>query len=170
MQKAYAIQEGNGAATFRANVNALRNELGKNSNWTPKVLEMAKYNKLFTGLASFYGGMHSKLEEQTESSFVVRGVAGKGFVLYYLVRGIDANSSQIEPIARVDSGTKASITIRLLIMCIFPVVFAPVLIKNKANQARKFSADLLPVFCEYLQARLYGAPSPPDVQNRPQTR
>ena len=152
-QKLYTMRTDGGMAHFKVPLDVLRQELGNHPNWTPRVLEMAEYNKLFTGLASFYGGMHSKLLEQTASSFLVQGVAGKGFVLYYLVRKHDETSVMIEPVARIESSMKAGIYIRLAMMCIFPVVFAPMLIKNKSEQAKKFSQELLPVFCSYLETR-----------------
>ena len=107
------------------------------------------------GWPVFYGGMHSKLLEQTQNSFLVQGVAGKGLVLYYNVRMHDANSVMIEPIARIEGSIKFGIVLRLLLMCVVPVVFAPLIITNKRNQAKKFSAELLPVFCSYLESSIF---------------
>ncbi len=158
MSNFFTITGQNDSATINANFNNLRQRLLQDKQWAVHVLEIAHqssvrvaYGKVYSKVYSIVGGS-SVVVNEGPSYLLIRGTTGKNTRLLYRLQAIDANTTRVTPEGMVESIFIIIIPLALLMVCVIPVIFTPLVYIARKNIMKRFSARFLDAFCRYLES------------------
>lgn len=148
MSNLFKIEGENELAYFRANFSQLRQIFESDPNWVAGVMEIAQHYGITKGMQKFRNSLWgSKVEDQGTDYFEVRGTVS----LYYRVEAVSETVSRILPIGKLPTVLKVAIPLQLALVCIFPVIFTPLIFKLQKNKIEWSSKAHIEPLCQYLE-------------------
>ncbi len=150
MTSLHKIDGENEFAYFNANFNQLRQIFESDPNWVGNMMEVFGHYGLTRGMQSFRNSLFGcKIEKQGDNFFEVRGTVS----FYYRIEAVSQTVSRIVPVAQLLTIHKIILPFQLAILCLFPVVFTPLLYKLQRLKTLNSSKLHLEALCKYLEIR-----------------
>ena len=150
MSNYYKIEGENEFAYFRANLSQLRKVFESDPNWAGNVMEIFGHFGITKGMQKFRNSLFGcKVEEMGGNYFAVRGTLD----FCYRVEALNKDVSRIIPVGKLPTALKITIPFELALICIFPIIFTPLVYKVRRLKIENWSKAHLPALCQYLEMR-----------------
>ena len=142
-------------AVLEGNFDRVRECLEVNRHWGAEVLGYADEKARIIEWVRLCNKLRpSRIRGENKDAFLAVGTLGKKQSLVYRVEKQDQDSVKIIPMAYLEPKYKVGIALILVLFYIVPVLLAPIIWRQRAEQNLRLSRYYLVSFCHHLENQL----------------